>query len=62
MLLSNDQRISDTVIANAGWYTFLNGEQYPYGIKDTPIEISSSHIRWFMSNKTSLFLAITYLP
>ena len=56
MLLSNDQRISDTVIANAGWYTFLNGEQYPYGIKDTPIEISSSHIRWFMSNKTSLLI------
>ena len=56
MLLSNDQRISDTVIANAGWYTFINGEQYPYGIKDTPIEISSSHIRWFMSNKTSLLI------
>ena len=56
MLLSNDQRISDAVIANAGWYTFLNGEQYPYGIKDTPIEISSSHIRWFMSNKTSLLI------
>lgn len=56
MLLSNDQRISDTVIANAGWYTFLNGEQYPYGIKDTPIEISSSHIRWFMSNKTTLLI------
>lgn len=56
MLLSNDQRISDTVIANAGWYTFLNGEQYPYGIKDTPIEISDSHIRWFMSNKTSLLI------
>ena len=56
MLLSNDQRISDTVIANAGWYTCLNGEQYPYGIKDTPIEISSSHIRWFMSNKTSLLI------
>ena len=56
MLLSNDQRVSDTVIANAGWYTFLNGEQYPYGIKDTPIEISSSHIRWFMSNKTSLLI------
>ena len=56
MLLSNDQRISDTVIANAGWYTFLNGEQYPYGIKDTPIEISNSHIRWFMSNKTSLLI------
>ena len=56
MLLSDDQRISDTVIANAGWYTFLNGEQYPYGIKDTPIEISSSHIRWFMSNKTSLLI------
>jgi hypothetical protein len=56
MLLSNDQRISDTVIANAGWYTFLNGEQYPYGIKDTPIEIPNSHISWFMSNKTSLLI------
>ena len=56
MLLSKDKRITNAVVANAGWYTFLNGEQYPYGIKDTPIEISDNHIRWFMSNKTSLLI------
>jgi pimeloyl-ACP methyl ester carboxylesterase len=56
MLLSNDKRISNAVIANAGWYTFLNGNNFPYGIKNTPIDISSEHIRWFMSNKSSLLI------
>jgi hypothetical protein len=44
------------VIANAGWYTFLNGNNFPYGIKNSPIDISSDHIKWFMSNKTSLLI------
>ncbi len=56
MLLSNDKRISMAVIANAGWYTFLNGNNFPYGIKNSPIDISSDHIKWFMSNKTSLLI------
>ena len=56
MLLSNDYRISNTVIANAGWYTFLNGSKFPYGIKDTPINISSERVRWFMSSKTNLLI------
>jgi pimeloyl-ACP methyl ester carboxylesterase len=56
MLLSNDKRISMAVIANAGWYTFLNGNSFPYGIKNSPIDISSDHIKWFMSNKTSLLI------
>ena len=56
MLLSNDKRISNAVIANAGWYTFLNGNNFPYGIKNTPIDISSEHIRWFMFNKSSLLI------
>ena len=56
MLLSNDRRISNAVIANAGWYTFLNGNNFPYGIKNSPIDISSDHIKWFMSNKTSLLI------
>jgi pimeloyl-ACP methyl ester carboxylesterase len=56
MLLSNDKRISNAVIANAGWYTFLNGNNFPYGIKNSPIDISSDHIKWFMSNKTSLLI------
>ena len=56
MLLSNDKRISRAVIANAGWYTFLNENNFPYGIKNSPIDISSDHIKWFMSNKTSLLI------
>jgi len=56
MLLSNDKRISSAVIANAGWYTFLNGNNFPYGIKNSPIDISSDHIKWFMSNKTTLLI------
>ena len=48
MLLSNDKRISNAVIANAGWYTFLNESNFPYGIKNSPIDISSDHIKWFM--------------
>ncbi len=56
MLLSNDYRISDVVIANAGWYTFLDGNNFPYGIKESPVNISSKRIRWFMSNKTSLLI------
>jgi pimeloyl-ACP methyl ester carboxylesterase len=56
MLLSNDRRISNAVIANAGWYTFLNENNFPYGIKNSPIDISSDHIKWFMSNKTSLLI------
>ena len=56
MLLSNDQRISDTVIANAGWYTFINNAEFPYGIKSSPIIISDEDLRWFMSNKVNLLI------
>jgi len=42
MLLSNDKRISSAVIANAGWYTFLNGASFPYGIQESPIDITGS--------------------
>jgi len=56
MLFSNDQRISNTVIANAGWYTFLNGANFPYGINNSPIDISEKNIRWFMSNRSSLLI------
>ena len=33
MLLSMDSRVSNSVIANAGWYTFLTNDEFPYGIK-----------------------------
>ena len=56
MLLSKDKRISDAVVANAGWYTFLTNDEFPYGIKNSPISISNEQIKWFMSNKVNLLI------
>ena len=58
MLLSMDSRISNSVIANAGWYTFLTNDEFPYGIKNSPISISNEQIKWFMSNKVNLLIGI----
>ena len=56
MLLSRDNRISNSVIANAGWYTFITDDEFPYGIKNSPINISNERIKWFMSNKVNLLI------
>jgi pimeloyl-ACP methyl ester carboxylesterase len=56
MLLSMDNRISNTVIANAGWYTFITDDEFPYGIKNSPINISNEQIKWFMSKKANLLI------
>ncbi len=56
MMLSDDYRISNVVIANAGWYTFINNNKYPYGISGTPIEISKQRIDWFLSRDITLLI------
>lgn len=56
MLLSMDNRISNTVIANAGWYTFITDDEFPYGINNSPINISNKQIEWFMSKKANLLI------
>ena len=56
MLLSMDNRISNTVIANAGWYTFITDDEFPYGINNSPINISNEQIKWFMSKKANLLI------
>lgn len=56
MLLSMDNRISNTVIANAGWYTFITDDEFPYGINNSPIKISNEQIKWFLSKKANLLI------
>ena len=56
MLLSMDNRISNSVIANAGWYTFITDDEFPYGINNSPINISNDQIKWFMSKKANLLI------
>ena len=56
LLFNNSDRVSEAVIANPTWYTSITNNKFPYGIKNSPIDISSDHIKWFMSNKTSLLI------
>ena len=55
ILFSNDSRISSSVIANSGYYTFLNWDDYPYGIKDVD-ELNSKKIENFLSEKVTMLI------
>ena len=56
LLLSDSPKASKAVAANAGWYTFLHGAPYPYGIKNPPIELTSAHIRRFLNTEIHILI------
>ena len=56
LMLSDNPKIDKAVIANPGWYTFLAGARYPYGIKDIPVSISNEGIKNFLSMRNTLML------
>ena len=56
LMLSNNPKIDKAVFANPGWYTFLAGARYPYGIKDIPVTISDEGIKNFLSMRNTLML------
>ena len=56
LLLSDNPKASKAVAANAGWYTFLHGASYPYGIKNPPIELTSAHIRRFLNTEIHILI------
>ena len=49
LLMSKDPQVNIAVAANAGWYTFLNGADFPYGVKNTPISLSDNNVKKFLS-------------
>ena len=53
LMYGNDKAIEKAAIGSAGWYTFISGEQFPYGIKNMPIE--PGRIEWLLSQEI-LFL------
>ena len=53
LMYGNDKAIEKAAIGSAGWYTFISGEQFPYGIKNMPIELG--RIEWLLSQEI-LFL------
>ena len=56
LMLSDNPKIDKAVIANPGWYTFLAGARYPYGIKDIPVSISNEGVKNFLSMRNTLML------
>lgn len=53
LMYGNDKAIEKAAIGSAGWYTFISNEQFPYGIKNMPIE--AGRIEWLLSQEI-LFL------
>ena len=49
LLMSDNPSVNRAVAANAGWYTFLNGADFPYGVKSPPISLSDSNVKKFLS-------------
>lgn len=56
LLMSDNPSVNKAVAANAGWYTFLNGADFPYGIKNPPISLTDSNVKKFLS--TNLYILI----
>ena len=56
LLMSNNPKVDKAVAANAGWYTFLNGAPFPYGIKNPPTELTSDHIRRFLTTEINILI------
>jgi len=56
LLMSDNPKVDKAVAANAGWYTFLHGAPFPYGIKNPPIELTSAHIRRFLSTEIHILI------
>jgi poly(3-hydroxybutyrate) depolymerase len=57
LMFVNQNRVIKAAIANAGWYTLPdNKTQFPYGIKDSPVD--TQHLANFFSTKVFFLLGM----
>ena len=56
LLMSKDPKVNIAVAANAGWYTFLNGANFPYGVKNPPIILSDSNVKEFLGTNLHILI------
>lgn len=54
LLFSDDIQVDRVVLGSAGWYTFLNNEPYPYGMRNMPIE--RERYEWYLSREVLFIL------
>ena len=55
LLFSDYDNVSSAVIANAGSYTFLNNENYPYGLKESN-HLSDKKIKRYLSQRVTFLI------
>jgi len=56
LMYGEDMRAEKVVLGSAGWYTFLNNEPFPYGIRNMPLE--RERFEWFLSRKVLFVLGV----
>ena len=56
LMYGEDMRAEKVVLGSAGWYTFLNNEPFPYGIRNMPLE--RERFEWFLSRKLLFVLGV----
>jgi len=56
LLMSDNPMVDKAVAANAGWYTFLNGANFPYGVKNPPVSLTDSNVKKFLSTDLHILI------
>ena len=56
LMYGEDMRAEKVVLGSAGWYTFLNNEPFPYGIRNMPLE--RERFEWFLSRQVLFVLGV----
>ena len=56
LMYGEDMRAEKVVLGSAGWYTFLNNEPFPYGIRNMPLE--RERFEWFLSTQVLFVLGV----
>jgi hypothetical protein len=56
LMYGEDMRARKVVLGSAGWYTFLNNESFPYGIRNMPVE--RERFEWFLSRQVLFVLGV----
>ena len=61
LLFSDNPQVNKAVAANAGWYTFLDGSNFPYGINNPPIEFNSQNVINFLNMDLHIHIGLSLI-
>ena len=56
LLVTKEPAVDQAVIANAGWYTVISDNNYPYGIRNIPVDFKGQQLKDFLDYRISLLI------